>query len=987
MKQYRKRSFLLLSLFILSAILPAVLVNSSIDVKSSTAKIYLEDIFDLNDDKIQDELLKYVGKKGESIIDAVVLFDHKINEMDKFRLAQIGARISNDVWDLGQRILVTTHSDNLDLIAKLPGVSLISLAEKRTIIIVIEGDDYSDLNLLKQFDGSMIFWGIGCAYVPYYTGIENDIARLGDYSIIADMTDVKFYPDSSAEKTKEIVYSVATADTADYINATALWDEGYEGSTVKVGIMDTGINTDHNDIAGRVDDAQSFVYTIYGLPEDDPTTTDFDGHGSHVTGIVAGDGTNDPANIGMAPDTNIYFAKIGNPSTTLCSLAALNWLVEDMEVDVVNYSYGGDDEVGMGALEAAFSNAMKNKNVVCVTSAGNGGYEGFYSISSPASDDIISVGNLDTTGDPFEIAQTSSKGPTVDGHMKPDILAPGTDIMSLLGGGQGYESRGGTSMASPHVVGGIALLIDACNDNGISYNPGLLKAAIMNTATKLPSDNILAETLGYIDVGQAWHYIKHASEVSGYPLIGACNPYKLPLPFWETIIQGQIVEQFFTCVSPYKTSLSLEISGTAAPLMTYELYQLHYTTLFRLVINVTEDTPLGIYTGQVSFKYSTNVLDTADIEFEVVAGSGKRMLLNFRTTKDKENHENFGRYSGFINDAYSSGYAICEENVYLDSGVLNQYDAVWLPDPFNYYYPEAYNYTIDVIDTWKPWTANEKTALTTYVENGGSVFINFNGLHEEIDEDFGPLVEGSNVSVINEWISQWGITAAEALYTGSTQLVNMKGISALAAGVDSINHLGTNLTVSGDAISLTEETDGTELNTVAIYLHDSGGRVIVMSTNRPLDPIGYLNDYHDDETQNDILGQNLIRWVTAEHRIRLQNITAADKTITLRYEYLAGPGADFSGHVILPDTSQVDLVWSEVETDIWETSYSRAKKGTYEFFVECGTTGEDEFDYIKYVYGSAGGLGLESVYVVLISAFGLAGWFLIQKKRKLKQVD
>jgi hypothetical protein len=749
--------------------------------------------------------------------------------------------------------------------------------------------------------------------------------------------------------------------------------------------MDTGINTDHNDIAGRVDAAQSFVTIANGYEEDDLTTTDFVGHGSHVTGIVAGDGTNDPDMIGMAPDTNIYFAKIGNPSTSLGTIAALNWLVEDMEVDVVNYSYGSEDEVGLGATDIAFSNAVKNKNVVCVTSAGNEGHAGFYTIGHPSSDDIISVGNLDTTVEPFQIAQTSSKGPTVEGHMKPDILAPGTDIMSLLGGGQGYESRGGTSMASPHVVGGIALLIDACNDNGISWNPGLLKAAIMNTATKLPTDNILAETLGYIDVGQAWHYMDHAATSGGYPRIGACNPYKLPLPFWETIIQGQIVEQFLTCVSPYKTSLSLDITGTAAPLMTYELYQLHYTTLFRLVINVTEDTPLGIYTGQVSFKYSTYVLDTADIEFEVVAGSGKRMLLNFRTTKDKENHENFGRYSGFINDAYSSGYAICEENVYLDSGVLNQYDAVWLPDPFYYYYPEAYNYTIDVIETWNPWTAGEKTALTTYVENGGSVFINFNGLHEEIDEDFGPLVEGSNVSIINEWISQWGITAAEALYTGSTQVINMKGISALAAGVDSIDHLGTTLTVSGDAISLTEKTDGTELNAIAIYLHDSGGRVIVMTTNKPLDPIGYLNDYHDDETQNDILGQNLIRWVTAEHRIRLQNITAADKTLTLRYEYLAGPGADFSGHVILPDTTQVDLVWTEVETDIWETSYSKAKKGIYEFYVECGTTGEDEFDYIKYDYSSAGGLGLESVYVILISAFGLAGWFLIQKKRKMKQ--
>ncbi|NHJ41139.1 MAG: S8 family serine peptidase, partial [Asgard group archaeon] len=716
MKQYNKRSFLLLSLLFLSTVLPSILVNSNIEVKNSSAKIFVEEVFDFNGDNIQDEFMDYVEKKGETIIKAVVLFDHKINGMDKYRLTQKGASISSDVWDLGRRILVTTHSDNLELIGKIPGVSLITSAEKRTIIVVIEGNDYSDLEILEQFDGSMIFWGIGCAYVPYYSGIENDIDRLGDYSIIADMTDIKFYPQSTSKNTENIVFNTATADTAEYINATALWDDGYDGSTAKVGVMDTGINIDHNDIAGRVIEAQSFVLTIYGHPEDDPTTTDYEGHGSHVTGIIAADGTNNPDYIGMAPDTNIYFAKIGDPATSLCVIAALDWLVNDLDVDVINYSYGAEDEVGVDVVEATFRNAIRNKNVVCVTSTGNEGYEGFYSVGRPASlDDIISVGNLDTTGIPFEIAQTSSKGPTSDNHMKPDILAPGTEIMSLAGGGQGYESRGGTSMASPHVVGGIALLIDACKDKGISYNPGLLKAAIMNTAAKLPSDNILSETLGLIDVGQAWHYIENAPEVSGYPLVGACNPYKLPLPFWETIIQGQRVEQFLTCVSPYKNSLSLEFTGTAAPLITYELYQIHYTTLFRLVINVTKDTPLGIYTGQVNFKYSTNVLDTAEIEFEVVAGSGKRILLNFRTTKDKENHENFGRYNAFIDDAYSSGYAICDENVYLDSGVLSQYDAVWIPDPFNYYYPEAYNYTVDVIETWNPWTENEKLALTSYV--------------------------------------------------------------------------------------------------------------------------------------------------------------------------------------------------------------------------------------------------------------------------------
>ncbi|NHK29961.1 MAG: S8 family serine peptidase [Asgard group archaeon] len=989
MKRGKILSLCLLSLFLISAAVPTILANSNIEATKQTATIYQMLINDKNGDKIQDEFLSDIEAKDETIIEAVVLFDHKITDLDKYRLTQIGASISSDVWDLGHRILITTHSDNLERIADMSGISLITFADKRTITIAIDGNDFSDLALLEQYEGSQIFWGIGCAIIKYYSGIENDINLLGDFTVIADVTDVRYNVERTIDNPEQIEFGMETLETAGQINATGLWDEGYEGSGVVIGIIDTGINSAHPDIAGRILDAESFVLEIYGADADDLTTDDISGHGSHVAGIAAGDGTVQAANVGMAPDADICMAKILPSSPMEMILAGLDWLVDDKIVDVINFSFGaaGRTWIDPDPMEIAFGNVAKNDGILSSHSAGNEAYDGFYTISTPAtSDDVITVGNLDTTGLPFQIAQTSSKGLTPTNHLKPDVLAPGTDILSLSQIGSNYISRGGTSMAAPHVTGAIALLIEACDDQSIPVNVGVLKGALMHTAVPLDYENTFAENLGMIDVGQAWHLLKNAAIVDGYPLVGAGSPNELPLPWWETLIQGQIAENFFTVVSPYKNSLSLDISGTAAPYITYELVQTHYTSIFRVVFNITGDTPLGIYTGEIDFKYKTNVLDTVDIDFEVTSGLGKRMLLNFRTTNWAQDHEKFGQYVPFIDDLYSLGYSICEENVYLDSGVLDQYDAVWLPDPFSIFFPDRFEEDLTDMTTWNPWTASEKTALTSYVESGGTVFICTNGYSEEIEADPHGLVPvGTNISAVNEWTAQWGITMTDEIYAGTNPgVVAMKSIHALAQDVDAIDHFGAKLVVTGEATILTETTTGSQYDCLAIYQDDSGGRVIVQSTNFNLDSQGYINGYNSGYTQNDVFGQNLVRWATAEHRIRRQNITSVEKTITLRYEYLAGPGADFSGYVVRPDLTQEDLVWTEITTGIWEATIENAKEGDHEFYVECGTTGVDDFDYIKYYYVKSGGLGLESLYVVLIGAFGLAGWYFIQKIRKNK---
>jgi len=476
MKHGKILSICLLSLFVFSAAIPFVLANAEFDVAAPKTTVYRKTTFDLNGDKIDDRLLREIVKGDSLFIDAVLLYDHEISSRDRFRLNQIGVTHSEETWDLGRRIVISFNRDRLDLITSLPGVSLVTTAETRLIVVAIEGDDYSDLTALEQYDGAEIFWGVGCALVPYYSGVESDIVKLGTYTAIADTTDLKLYPDVVEET--EYTLSTDTLDTANKINASSMWALGYEGAGIKVGVIDTGINDLHPGFEGRVIDAESFVTFAYGYDYEDLTTTDPDGHGTHTSGTI-GAGDTAGSYVGIAKECSLYHAKIGSPAPLPSVIAALNWLVNTKKVEVINFSYGGGDGVGWDPLELAFANAVNAKKITCVTSAGNEGDQGWYTVGSPLHDSMILVGGVDSSGTSPTIMYYSARGPTADNHMKPDVLAPGYQIWSLDNNGPGYAIMSGTSMASPHVAGAAALLIDACKVAGYAINPGLIKAALM----------------------------------------------------------------------------------------------------------------------------------------------------------------------------------------------------------------------------------------------------------------------------------------------------------------------------------------------------------------------------------------------------------------------------------------------------------------------------------------------------------------------------
>ncbi|MEU6093825.1 S8 family serine peptidase [Streptomyces sp. NPDC047079] len=246
------------------------------------------------------------------------------------------------------------------------------------------------------------------------------------------------------------------------IGAPKAWAAGYNGKGVKVAVLDTGVYADHPDLKGQVIESKNFSTAA--------TTTDKVGHGTHVASIVAGTGAKSHGVYkGVAPGAKILSGKVldddgyGDDSGIL---AGMEWAAQQ-GADIVNLSLGGTDTPGIDPLEAEVNKLSEQKGILFAIAAGNEGQMGDQTVGSPGSAaDALTVGAVD---DGDKLASFSSRGPALDGTIKPDVTAPGVDITAAAAPGSlidkevgekpaGYLTISGTSMATPHVAGAAAIL-------------------------------------------------------------------------------------------------------------------------------------------------------------------------------------------------------------------------------------------------------------------------------------------------------------------------------------------------------------------------------------------------------------------------------------------------------------------------------------------------------------------------------------------------
>ncbi|MHA1621434.1 MAG: S8 family peptidase [Candidatus Heimdallarchaeaceae archaeon] len=724
-----------------------------------------------------------------------------------------------------------------------------------------------------------------------------DLLNFEGVKRVFDVTNTEFQfikPVSSSPVDSSIESIKLTVATADQINVSGVWDMGYDGAGTVVYDIDTGINELHEDFTGKIlPGSMSFVNESYGFTYTTASINDENGHGTHTAGTAAGAGIANPNYKGMAPGANILVGRVGGAADELPIwgiLASLEYALEYEatvgEIDVINMSLGSDDQEGMD-LEETLVQILWGEGMFISNSAGNydsGESRDYISVGSASSaPQVVSVAAVDSSG---TLAAFSVLGPTADGFYKPDIAAPGVNIVSCATGGtDGYVSMQGTSMAAPHITGAAAVMIEALKDLGIPYTPGMIKAAMMMSADPKLMDHLGAGA-GIPDIGNALQMIIDApTNATGHPsLIYAIK--NMPTQELKVVPQGWHHEFFVESVSatpwedltPVLTG-DLGLIGSIEPVP----YSEPWTKFYKFVLDIPTDLALGDYSGNIVFETSQGVQALTHFEISVTEGKGRIYFAKQHTSWAIDGY--MGQYFLAIQDLIDKGIAINEyRHGLVTAAELVGYDAIWFADPFDYDFPNmiAIDQTQQNADkiTARPLLDSEVTAIQDFVASGGGLFIDLLGQNsEQIDHLGASIIGGNNITMVNNLIAPYDITVSEDLFDFSAVATSSVIINhALTDGVIKVDHYGTTLTVAGDANILTKWNNK---GTTAAYENDVGGRVVIVTTNFHLDSIGYKDAYNSG-TQNKIFANNIFNWFTADEKLvgsYVQDTTGADVTI------------------------------------------------------------------------------------------------------------
>jgi subtilase family serine protease len=276
----------------------------------------------------------------------------------------------------------------------------------------------------------------------------------------------------------------------DLINAPEVWARNYTGQGITVAVIDTGVNINHADLAANIwvnrgeipgdgidNDGNGFIDDVNGwnFPDNNNNLVDGNGHGTHVAGII-GALRNSIGNTGIAPNVKIMPIKVlgGQNIGTSWDVAQGIRYAANNGAKVINMSLGGS--FSMPSVEQAITYAA-SRGVTVVMAAGNSSgsvpiYPAYYALTNG-----IAVGAVGSTNN---FQGFSNKAGTNSSMAY--VTAPGAGILSTMG--SGYGGMSGTSMASPHVAGVVALMLSA--------NPNLTPAQVRQIITSSATHTVLA---------------------------------------------------------------------------------------------------------------------------------------------------------------------------------------------------------------------------------------------------------------------------------------------------------------------------------------------------------------------------------------------------------------------------------------------------------------------------------------------------------------
>ncbi|TFG13226.1 hypothetical protein EU537_07015 [Candidatus Thorarchaeota archaeon] len=604
-----------------------------------------------------------------------------------------------------------------------------------------------------------------------------------------------------------------------------------ETADVRVAVVDSGVNADFT-TQNRIVSAKSFISPLYGYDETDTSTSDSNPsqggqsvpHGTIVASTV----------IENSPNAVIVNAKVvasDGTATSLALIAAIYWAVEE-NCSVINLSIGSTPSYGdpmKEAVDYAFS-----KGVLVVASAGNENSAGVAgtSISSPSVfPNAIAVAALDQNGYP---ADYSSRGPTAQRYMKPDIAAAGYAETSSA-------TYFGTSFAAPRVAAACAELISYSEANDLLYTPGSIMAALFQGAEPYDAPSFVVGS-GILDLDGAKSIIDSATRISDLPQITHIHPETLPLSF-EQLFRGDSYE--FNLLVYNSDSMEYEITVNSDNESIFSLdpiVRINQSGIVRFAMEVPLD--------------STEITATVELDSDVSSAS-----LDIHISPDEpdariafdishttwEMDTVYGQFKELYIELTSNQISVTEiRNSSLNTyDYLSEFDAVFLLDPcvWDVNYTNPSNPSIFSL----PYSAQEIEAYEQYYRDGGGVFVT------------GFSNESTDVDSLNAFLSWSGFSIGYETVVGGGDpaIITNTNSHPVTSGVASFAYSGAAVQFNSSAQSL---ADYGVHSLIGAMETTGGGRIIVTGTNYFIDNWALTGNY--GSSSDDTLSLKIALWLS-----------------------------------------------------------------------------------------------------------------------------
>jgi len=599
-----------------------------------------------------------------------------------------------------------------------------------------------------------------------------------------------------------------------WIPAVGAENLSYDGSGVRVAVIDTGIY-DHPDLNLLL--SKNFV-----SEENSSEYQDYVGHGTHVAGIIGGDGGGSGGLYrGVASGVSLINAKAGDHSGLEEGdiISAIEWSVNTANADIISMSFGDNYPIASDNMILALANVTEN-GVICVSSAGNSGPD-YFSGGSPASGiDVISVGASDRNN---HLAYFSSRGPSLSYLSYPDIVAPGVRIISTeapesdisdryrfigdyfdYSADADYLPLSGTSMSCPVVAGALAILKQAYP----LITPETARIALLKGARDLSDAEdveFLKSGFGLINVSASLDYLNYINSThSNVNNVLKIAPDELPVQPYDLLnFPGDRQLFNLTVISGIDNNYDINypsiIDGIS---LSIDKPQLIFSdagvNFVALDIKIESDATPGIKTFELNITSKGWLYDKIKVSIDVKLPEHRALLESYHGLNDwfpefsfyqmdfydwMKDLSNLNISIDYLTEFWTPNYNSNFNNSILTEERLAQYDLVVLQNPILPYSPlEIHN-------------------LKRYFDDGGNIL--FLGTRyqdlcvDNINELFSAINLGIQINEENVANENWAGIGATVDTQSITEFNNN---SLIFQDVNKfIWDYGSSLTVSGNA--------------------------------------------------------------------------------------------------------------------------------------------------------------------------------------------